>query len=253
LLILTLSGFQIFNAHPALYWGERSDPDRTVLALKAVHTPSGELKGLTQILGLEFETTGVLGASSDAEGLSERGFPRWATLPSGQWLAMGRRWHFLFAWILVLTGLSFAVYALASHHFTNDLLPRPRDLGGLGDSIRDHLRLRHPSGESAAHYNVLQKIAYTGVVFGLGPLSVLTGLAMSPRFDAIVPFVVPLLGGRQSARTLHFLATFVFIGFTLAHIFMVALTGVVNNVRSMLTGWYRAPSAAGVSDDGDRN
>jgi thiosulfate reductase cytochrome b subunit len=244
--ILTLSGLQIFNAHPALYWGDRSDRDRPLLALKAVRTPGGEIRGVTDVLGVAFDTTGVLGASSEGErGRRERGFPRWATLPADQWLAMGRRWHFFFAWILSLTGLGFGLYALASRHLTSDLVPWPRDLRDLGRSIGDHLRFRHPTGEAATRYNVLQKIAYTGVVFGLAPLIVLTGLAMSPRFDAAIPIVVRVLGGRQSARTLHFVATFAFMGFTITHLFMVTVTGVVNNVRSMVTGWYRVPGHAG--------
>ena len=247
--ILTLSGLQIFNAHPTLYLGDRSDPDRSLFALRAVSTPTGEVQGITQVLGVELTTTGVLGASKDGEGrLRERGFPRWATIPSEQWLAMGRRWHFFFAWVLVVTGLAFGLHAAVSRHVTKDLLPWPRDLHGLRDSIRDHLRFRHPSGEAAARYNVLQKIAYTGVIFGLAPFIVLTGLAMSPRFDAAAPFVVQALGGRQSARTLHFLATFGFIGFTFGHLFMVAVTGVVNNVRSMVTGWYRVLEPGGMKD-----
>jgi len=238
--ILTLSGLQIFNAHPALYWGDRSDRDRPLFALEAASTPTGDLRGVTQVLGFELDTTGVLGASrDDEEGLSARGFPRWATLPGAQWLAMGRRWHFFFAWILVVTGIGFGVWALISRHLTRDLAPWPRDLREIGTSMRDHLHFHHPSGEVATRYNVLQKIAYTAAIFGMGSLIVLSGLAMSPRVDAIAPFVVRLLGGRQSARTLHFVLTFAFVGFTITHLFMVAVTGVVNNVRSMMTGWYR--------------
>ena len=114
-----------------------------------------------------------------------------------------------------------------------------RDLRTIGAAVRDHLRFRHPSGEAATRYNVLQKLAYTVVIFGIAPLIVLTGLAMSPRFDAIAPVVVRLLGGRQSARTIHFVLTFAVLGFTVTHLVMVAVTGVVNNMRSMLTGWYR--------------
>lgn len=207
--ILILSGFQIFNAHPKLYWGERSDPEHLLFAL-------------------------------------QDGFPRWATLPNGHWLAMGRRWHFFFAWIFVLTGLGFGLYALVGRHLGNDLFPWPRDLRTVGASIRDHLRFRHPTGDAAAHYNVMQKIAYTVVIFGLAPLAVVSGLAMSPRFDAIAPFVVTVLGGRQSARSIHFLTTFAFVGFTLGHLFMVAVTGLVNNAGSMVTGWYRVPEHGGI-------
>jgi thiosulfate reductase cytochrome b subunit len=252
LTVLAMSGLQIFNAHPALYWGDRSDRDRPVLAIGAVTTPTGEIKGVTRVLGVELTTTGVLGASRDgAEGLTERAFPRWATLPSDQWLAMGRRWHFFFAWIVVLTGLGYVVHAFASRHVTHDLVPWPRDLRGLPASIRDHLRFRHPSGEAAARYNVLQKLAYTAVIFGLVPFIVLTGLCMSPRVDAAIPVLVRGLGGRQSARTLHFLAMFALLGFTATHLFMVAATGVVNNVRSMITGRYRIAAEEGVDGHGE--
>jgi thiosulfate reductase cytochrome b subunit len=207
--ILAMSGLQIFNAHPHLYLGDRSDPKRAILSV-------------------------------------DGGFPGWATLPGEQWLAMGRRWHFFFAWILVLTGLAFAVHSLASRHVTRDLVPWPRDLAGLGQSVRDHLRFRHRRGDAAARYNVLQKIAYTGVIFGLAPLAVLTGLAMSPGVDALAPWLVRVFGGRQSARTIHFVVTFAFVGFVLSHLFMIAITGVVNNVRSMITGWYRVSEHGGL-------
>src|SRR5438093_475877 len=143
----------------------------------------------------------------------------------------GRRRHLFFGWVLPLTGIAFALYAMVGRHLRADLFPGIDDLRSLGRSLVDHLRFRHPSGDAAARYNVMQKLAYMTVVFRFGPLIVLTGLAMSPRFDAILPFVVRLLGGRQSARTLHFLLTFAFIGFTLTHLFMVTITGVVNNVR----------------------
>jgi thiosulfate reductase cytochrome b subunit len=244
--ILALSGLQIFNAHPALYWGDRSDRDRALLALEAVPTPDGGLRGVTRILGVEIDTTGVLGASRDDDDtLSERGFPRWATLPGEQWLALGRRWHFFFAWILAVTGVGFTVWALLAGHYTRDVVPWPRDLRGLGQSLRDHLRFRHPRGAAAARYNVMQKIAYATMLLGLGPLIVLTGLAMSPSIDAAVPFVVRGLGGRQSARTLHFVLTFAFAAFIASHVFMVVATGVVNNVRSMVTGWYRIHDEGG--------
>jgi thiosulfate reductase cytochrome b subunit len=238
--VLALSGLQIFNAHPALYWGDRSDRDRAILSLDAVPAPDGGLRGVTRVLGVEIDTTGVLGASRDEDGaLGERGFPRWATLPSEQWLALGRRWHFFVAWVLALTGVGFTAWALAVGHYARDVVPWPRDLGGLGQSLRDHLRFRHPRGAAAARYNVMQKLAYATVLLAFAPLIVLTGLAMSPTVDAAVPFVVRALGGRQSARTLHFLLTFAFVGFIASHVFMVAATGVVNNVRSMITGWYR--------------
>lgn len=237
--ILLMSGFQIFNAHPALYWGERSDRDRPILAMKALRAENGELRGITTLFGQSFDTTGLFGASrNEAGALYRRGFPEWATLPKQQWLAMGRRWHFFFGWLFVLNGFIFAAYSLASRHLWSDLLPKKEEIRKIGASIRDHLRFRHPCGEEAAHYNVLQKIAYTGVIFVLAPLIVLTGLTMSPNLNAAFPWMLTLFGGRQSARTLHFIAAFAFIGYTLVHVLMVATTGLWNNLRSMLTGWY---------------
>ena len=240
--ILLMSGFQIFNAHPALYWGERSDRDRPILAMKGVQAEGDGLKGITTLFGHPFDTTGLFGASRTEGGaLTRRGFPEWATLPAHQWLAMGRRWHFFFAWIFVINGLLFAALSTASRHLWNDLIPKKEDLRKIRTTIRDHLRFRHPAGEEAAHYNVLQKIAYTGVAFVLGPLILLTGLTMSPDIDAAAPILLTLFGGRQSARTIHFIAAFSFIGYTLVHLLMVAITGFWNNLRSMITGRYRLP------------
>lgn len=237
LLVLVPSGLQIFNAHPALYWGERSDRDRALLALGAMPGRDDELRGVTEVLGRRFDTTGLLGASTEDGERVERGFPTWTTLPGSQWLAMGRRWHFFFAWLFVLNALAFGGYALASRHATRDLVPGPRELARIGASIRDHLRFRFPAGEP--DYNVLQKLAYVGVIGLLGPLIVLTGLAMSPWADAALPLLPALFGGRQSARTVHFATTFAFLGFTAAHVFMVAASGLRDNLRGIVTGWSR--------------
>ena len=241
--ILVLSGFQIFNAHPALYWGERSDGERAVLAMRAERTPGGTLKGITHVFGRDFDTTGVLGASRDgALGIQDRGFPNWATLPGHQWLAMGRRWHFFFAWAFVLNGLAFAGYAVLGRHLSRDLVPSGPELRAIGRALRDHLLFRFRHGGAADRYNVLQKLSYVSIIFVAAPLLVLTGLAMSPRVDAAVPALPAAFGGRQSARTLHFLLTLGLIAFTAVHLFMVMVTGFWNNLRSMILGWYRLPS-----------
>jgi thiosulfate reductase cytochrome b subunit len=165
-----------------------------------------------------------------------------------KWLSMGRRWHLFFAWVFVLNGLLFGLYSLLSRHLSKDLFPWWKDLRSIGRSIRDHLLFRHPRGEEAKQYNVLQKIAYTGVVFGLGPLVVLTGLTMSPQMDAAFPALLTVFGGRQSARTIHFVSCFAFIGYTFIHVLMVAVTGLWNNMRSMLSGWYRIAGFGGVDE-----
>ena len=234
LFILIMSGLQIFNAHPALYWGDRSDRDRPLFSIRAVKTEDGAVKGVTTIMGHPFDTTGVLGYSDH----SVRAFPAWATIPSAKWLAMGRQWHLFFAWFFVINGLLYAAYAMLSRHVTKDLVPTGQDLKGIGQSIRDHLQLKHPTGAEATRYNVLQKFAYLGVLFVLAPVIVLTGLTMSPTIDTAFPWLLTMFGGRQGARTIHFIACFSFVGFIVIHVFQIMLTGFFNNIRSMVTGWF---------------
>jgi Ni/Fe-hydrogenase b-type cytochrome subunit len=204
-VLLLMSGLQIFNAHPALYWGQSSYSGRPPL-------------------------------------LQIEGFPGWITIPGEQWLAMGRRWHLFFAWVLVVNGLAYLVYTIASRHLARDLVPTAPDWRGIGRSIADHLRLRHPVGAAAARYNVLQQAAYLAVIFVLLPLMAITGWAMSPGLDSVVPHWVDLLGGRQSARTIHFICAWTLVAFLAVHVFEVAATGLWNNLRSMITGRYRLPA-----------
>jgi thiosulfate reductase cytochrome b subunit len=238
LLIMFMSGLQIFNAHPALYWGTSADFDHPILSLTATQDADGNLKGVTQIGDWHFDTTGVLGASKTDGQPGARGFPEWATLPGPQWLAMGRLWHLFFAWFLVANGVAFALYAWLSGHFKRDLLPTRNDLEHLPKEIVDHARLRFPKGEAAKRYNALQKLTYFTVVFILGPLVVLTGLTMSPTIDAAFHPLLWIFGGRQSARTIHFICAFSFLSFFIVHIVMVVLSGTWNNIRSMITGRY---------------
>jgi thiosulfate reductase cytochrome b subunit len=202
LCVLLMSGLQIFNAHPALSWGRSS------------YTGAPPFFDLAQ------------------------GFPSWLTLPGGRWLAMGRRWHLFFAWIFVVNGLFYVVYCIASRHLARDLAPTRADWKSIGRSVVDHLRLRHPAGEAARHYNVLQKLTYLFVIFGLLPFVILMGWALSPRLDTVVPGWVDIVGGRQSARTLHFIAAWTLVAFVLVHVFEVLISGVFNNLRSMITGRY---------------
>jgi thiosulfate reductase cytochrome b subunit len=234
LIILIMSGLQIFNAHPALYWDDRSDREHPFLSIRPMKTESGEMRGITTILGYKFDTTGILGYSDG----SRRAFPAWATVPSAKFLAMGRQWHLFFAWLLVINGLLFTAYALISRHATRDLAPTGKDLRGIGKAVKDHIVLRHPKGEEAKRYNVLQKLAYIVILFVVAPLIVLTGLTMSPTIDTAFPWLLTLFGGRQAARTIHFIACFTFVGFIVIHVLEVILTGFFNNIRSMVTGWF---------------
>jgi thiosulfate reductase cytochrome b subunit len=241
LTVLLLSGLNIFSAHPALYWGKSSYTGRAPLfEIASTEDADGDPVGITRIFGHDFVTTGLLGASAGADGeLAPRAFPSWLTIPDSRWLAMARRWHLFFAWVFVLNGLCYVAYAAASRHLARDLAPTGTDWRSIGRSIVAHLRFQHPTGEAAKHYNVLQKLAYLAVIFILLPLVMLMGFAMSPRLDAILPGWVDFFGGRQSARTLHFIVAWLLVGFVLIHVFEVIVSGFWNHLRSMITGRYR--------------
>lgn len=235
--VLLMSGLQIFNAHPALYWGQSSYSGRPpVLQIGSTQASDGTPIGVTRVLGQDFKTTGVLGISGGAP--TARAFPSWATIPGPQWLAMGRRWHFFFAWVFFVNGALYVAYSLVTRHFSRVLLPTRDDWASIGRSILEHLRLRHPKGEAARRYNVLQKLTYLLVMFALLPLILLMGLGMSPRLDSVSPGWIDFLGGRQAMRTLHFILAWTIVLFVLVHVFEVLVSGVWNNLRSMITGRY---------------
>ncbi len=238
--VLLFSGLQIFNAHPALYWGQYgADSDPSVLSMEA-EEQEGSIKGVTRIGSLSFDTTGILGVSNVGGEAIARGFPAWITLPSYQDLATGRRWHFFFAWLFVINGLIYMAYGFIARHFRLDLLPARGELslGNLRHEIADHARLRFPKGEKARRYNALQKLTYLLVIFLLLPVMIATGLTMSPGFDAFAPWLLDIFGGRQSARTLHFITANALVAFVVVHVAMVLVSGVFNNMRSMITGRY---------------
>jgi thiosulfate reductase cytochrome b subunit len=210
-LVMLMSGLMIFNAHPRLYWGHYgANPDRAWLQI-------GEMDGIA--------------------------FPGWATIPTDYNLADARLWHLAFAWALAFGLLGYIVWSLVNRHIVRDLHISRAEWrpAHIWRDIKHHAALRFPTGAAALRYNILQKLAYCGVLFGLLPLMILTGLAMSPGIDAAWPLLVDLFGGRQSARSLHFIAAFGLVAFFLVHVAMVLLAGPVNELRSMITGWYRLP------------
>ena len=240
--LLLMSGAQIFNAHPRLYWGAAgADADTPWLEMAALNPDSEKPKGVLHLGRHRFTTTGVLGISKAADGTwAEVGFPRWATLPGVRDLATGRRWHFFLAWLFVVNGLIYLAAGALNGHFRRDLAPtseqlRPRNI--LADIV-DHILLKHPVGEAAKRYSLLQKLAYLIVVFILLPLMVLTGLTMSPGVDAAIPWLLDLLGGRQSARSIHFITANLIVLFVIVHLVEVFIAGVFNEIGSMITGRY---------------
>jgi len=241
LTVLLMSGLMIFNAHPSLDWGKSSYTGRpSFFQIGARQGAGGQPIGVTTVWGHEFDTTGWLGVSTAPNGsASQVAFPSWITIPGHYSLAEARSWHFFFAWVFVLNGLAYVAHAIASRHLVRNLLPTAADWRGIGQSIRDHLVFRHPTGEAAKRYNILQKLAYLAVIFVLLPLIILAGWAMSPWLNSLWAGWVDLFGGRQSARSVHFIAAWLLVGFVVVHVFEVIVSGLWNHLRSMITGRFR--------------
>lgn len=239
--VLLMSGLMIFNAHPRLYWGHYgANFDHAWLQIGA-----NAERGLLRIGQVTVPTTGVLGRWTDDAGhVQTRAFPGWATIPSGYSLSIARRWHIAFAWILATATVGYWLWSLINRHLQRDLAPRRAELAPLHiwHDIRNHARLRFPAGDAARRYNILQKLAYLFVLAVLLPLMILSGLGMAPGVDAGWPWIVDLFGGRQSARSIHFITAFALVGFTIVHVAMVLLAGPFNEMRSMITGFYRLPA-----------
>ncbi len=247
--VMLMSGLMIFNAHPRLYWGAYgANPDPAWLEIG--HSGAS---GFLRLGTFTLETTGLLGIATDAHGVVQtQAFPGWLTIPSTYSLADARLWHLAFAWVLAIALLGYLLTSLVNGHVRRDLHITRREWhpAHLWQDVKDHARLRFPTGAAALRYNVLQKLAYCGVLFGLLPLVILTGLTMAPGLNAGLPFLLDLFGGRQSARSLHFLAALGLVAFCFVHIAMVVLAGPLNEVRSMITGWYRVPREHAERADG---
>lgn len=205
--LLLLTGVEILISHPRFYWGE--DGNVMMPALFEIPIPASRA----------YVKTGYNFVLPDQNGWS-------------------RSLHFQTAWLIVFTGLVYGVSILRSGHLRKNLLPATADLSwpALRASILDHLRFKPLAHDAAWSYNVLQRFAYLGVIFGLFPFLIWTGLAMSPSITAAFPFLVDSLGGQQSARTLHFFATVALVLFFAVHIAMVFLAGFWTCVKSMITG-----------------
>jgi thiosulfate reductase cytochrome b subunit len=212
-LALLVSGVEILISHPRFYWGEAGN----VLTPPLFKLPIPASRATVP--------TGYGYVLPDQNGWS-------------------RYLHFQSAWVAVSTGLLYVVFALFQGHLRRNLLPARADLSwrGLSTVIAQHLRLRPVRGEDAWSYNVLQRLTYLLVIFVLFPSVIWTGLAMSPAIASAFPDVVAVLGGQQSARTIHFFVSVLLVLFVLIHVVMVWRTGFRERVRAMITGGRPAPN-----------
>ncbi|MEG3087862.1 cytochrome b/b6 domain-containing protein [Sphingomonas sp. PB4P5] len=213
MFIMIGSGIGILKAHPHLYWGR-------------------------------------YGANFDQPWLSLSWMPSWVstglnvlTLPTSYNLALSRRWHLLFALVLAFALLAFMIVSLVNRHFQRQLRVRAGELAprNVLHDLQEHLALRFHDPADPSAYNIFQKLSYVGVIFVLLPLLILTGLTMSPGMNAAWPWLLDVFGGRQSARSIHFIAAFGITVFIVVHLALVILAGPFNEVRSMITGRWRVP------------
>jgi thiosulfate reductase cytochrome b subunit len=223
-LTLSCSGFAILMVHPRLYWGQAGN-DLTPAIIELPISRNYRHNGWTAPQPFFAERpAGPITASRTYDIFNQNG---WA-----------RSLHFLAAWWLVLPGLAYLVAGFVSGHFRRHLVPRARELepGNLWQDVIAHVRFRLPHATGGPRYGVLQKCAYTAVVFVLAPAMVLTGLAMSPAVTAAYPVLLDIFGGYQSARTLHFAASAAVVLFLLVHVVMVVASGFTRQVRGMILG-----------------
>ncbi|MBW4331262.1 cytochrome b/b6 domain-containing protein [Stakelama sp. CBK3Z-3] len=210
IFVMLGSGLMILNAHPHLYWGQ-------------------------------------YGANFDHPWISFSRFPGWMTIPSTYNLALARRWHLTFALLLAFALLAFMIASLINRHFQRDLRVAPRELapGHLWCDLKAHLAFRFHDPARPGAFNTLQKLSYVAVIFVLLPLIIGTGLTMSPGINAAWPWLLDLFGGRQSARSIHFITATLIVAFIIVHLTLVILAGPLGEIRSMITGWWRVPAGDG--------
>ncbi len=216
MFIMIGSGVGILKAHPRFYWGR-------------------------------------YGANFDSAWTTLDQWPGWLvtglnliTIPVRYNLAISRRWHLLFALVLSFALLGFMIVSLINRHFQRDLRVKAADLAphAVAHDVREHLAFRFHDSARPGAYNILQKLSYVVTIFVLIPLMIFTGLAMSPNMDAAWPWLLEIFGGRQSARSIHFIAASGLVLFIIAHLALVILAGAWNEVRSMITGRWRVPEDA---------
>jgi thiosulfate reductase cytochrome b subunit len=214
-IALLVTGFEIVVSHPRFYWGEVGNVNTHPLFV--IPIPASR----------DTVPTGYKYVMPDQNGWS-------------------RYLHFEAAWVAVLTALVYGIFGVGSGHFKKDLIPERRDWNSHAylARIRKYLRREKPDRAEETSYNVLQRTAYVVVIFALFPLMIWTGLAMSPTFTAEFPWTAALLGGRQSARTIHFFVSWLLLAFLVVHLAMVAMSGFWRRMRAMTMGTLRSKEEA---------
>lgn len=241
---LLFSGFCVLNVHPRMYWGEVGNEfTPAILALESSEPggprPATHPSPAVLVIGKHrFDVTGHLGVVSDAgnDGLY---FLIANTPESWQFGAM-RAWHFAFAWVLVLVWIGYASYLGTTGRLRSRLLPSLAELQprAIVMDLLKHLKLHRAVGDEARSYNLLQKLAYLSIIFVLLPLMILTGLTMSNAITVRFPELFALFGGRESARTIHFLCAVAIVAFVVIHVIQLFVAGFLNEMRSMITGRF---------------
>jgi sulfoxide reductase catalytic subunit YedY len=221
LTLLVRSGIEILAAHPKLYWSDHSLPTQAWLRFTRKPMPADRLW-----------------CSTD----EEVECPSWLGLPGGHNLGLGRYWHFATALGWLVTGVLYVVLMFATPQWRR-LVPTSWEV--IPEAWRSFLmyatfHLPDPPGaynyDPGLPFNALQQISYFGVVFLLTPLMIATGLALSPAIAARFPWYIRLFGGRQSARSLHFLGLVGFLGFLAVHLLMVVVHGFPTEMGKMVLG-----------------
>lgn len=247
-ITLLMSGLQIFNQYPRLHWGHTGYHAMPAwLEITGIPDMTHE-ESWIQIGEFRIDTSGFLGQAYDASakgyGIVNMAFPTWMTLPSAAFdLHNGRGWHILMMWVFVINIGWYFIYGLGSRRFWRELWPDKDQLHprAIAKDLWMHLRFKHHQGEEALRYNLLQRLTYIVVLFGLLPAIVLSGMTMSHSALAAYPWLVDLFGGRQTARTLHFLFANLLVIFVIVHLIQVVVAGFVNEMRSIITGYFHIP------------
>lgn len=206
IFVMLMSGLMISNAHPHLYWGQ-------------------------------------YGANFDRPWFNPPTFPGFLTIPSEYNLSLARHWHLAFAWVLAFGLLAYLIVSLVNRHVQRDLTLNRLDVSPhhIWEDIKHHAQLKFPAGAEALKYNTLQKYTYIGVIFVLIPTMIFTGMCLMPGLSPLTGWTIDLLGGRSTARSIHFLCSMGIGAFFALHLALVVLAGPFDEIRSMITGKLRVP------------